>query len=90
LCPTQTSLVAVVSPSGEPADEAAITARVAAANATFGPDEQIKDLVIAPERFTAANGMLTAQFKPVRQRILSSCWPPGCAITAPGQKRDAG
>jgi long-chain acyl-CoA synthetase len=90
LCPTQTSLVAVVSPSGEPADEAAITARVAAANATFGPDEQIKDLVIAPERFTAANGMLTAQFKPVRQRILSSCWPPGCAMTAPGQKRDGG
>jgi long-subunit acyl-CoA synthetase (AMP-forming) len=76
LCPTQTSLVAVVSPSSEPADEAAITARVAAANATFGADEQIKDLVIARERFTVANGMLTAQFKPVRSRILRGYWNP--------------
>jgi long-subunit acyl-CoA synthetase (AMP-forming) len=79
LCPTQTSLVAVVSPSSEPADEAAITARVAAANATFGADEQIKDLVIARERFTVANGMLTAQFKPVRSRILGNNWGPAVA-----------
>jgi long-chain acyl-CoA synthetase len=79
LCPTQTSLVAVVSPSGEPADEAAITARVAAANAAFGRDEQITDLVIARERFTVANGMLTAQFKPVRSRILGNNWNPAVA-----------
>jgi long-subunit acyl-CoA synthetase (AMP-forming) len=69
----------VVSPSSEPADEAAITARVAAANATFGADEQIKDLVIARERFTVANGMLTAQFKPVRSRILGNNWGPAVA-----------
>jgi long-chain acyl-CoA synthetase len=79
LCPTQTSLVAVVSPAADPADEQAITARVASANATFGRDEQIKDLVIARERFTVANGMLTAQFKPVRPRILRSYWNPAAA-----------
>jgi long-subunit acyl-CoA synthetase (AMP-forming) len=69
LCPTQTHLVAVVSPAGDPPDTAAIAARLAEANAHFGSDEQIRDLVIAPERFTVANGMLTSQFKPRRRRI---------------------
>lgn len=73
-CPTQTHLVAVVSPTGEPADEQAITARLASANATFGQDEQIKGVVIARERFSIANGMLTSQFKPRRQRILQNHW----------------
>jgi len=72
LCPAQTSLVAVVSPAAEPADAAAITARLAAANATFGRDEQIRDVIIAPERFTIANGMLTSQFKPRRRRIQAA------------------
>ncbi len=73
-CPTQTHLVAVVSPAGEPADTGAITARLASANATFGRDEQINGVVIAPERFSIANGMLTSQFKPRRQRILRAHW----------------
>jgi long-chain acyl-CoA synthetase len=73
-CPTQTHLVAVVSPTGEPADEEAISARLAAANAAFSRDEQIKSLVIARERFSIANGMLTSQFKPRRQRILQAHW----------------
>jgi long-chain acyl-CoA synthetase len=68
-CHRQAHLVAVVSPAA-PADEAAITARLASANATFGRDEQIKGVVIAPERFTIGNGMLTSQFKPRRQQIL--------------------
>jgi long-chain acyl-CoA synthetase len=72
LCPTQTHLVAVVSPAAEPADTGAITARLAAANAAFGRDEQIRDVIIAPERFSIANGMLTSQFKPRRQRILAA------------------
>jgi long-chain acyl-CoA synthetase len=72
LCPAQTNLVAVVSPAAEPADTAAITARLAATNATFGRDEQIRDVIIAPERFTIANGLLTSQFKPRRQRILAA------------------
>ncbi len=70
LCPTQLHLVAVVSAASDRADTEAIRARLAEANAAFGRDEQIKDLVIAPERFSVANGMLTSQFKPRRQEIL--------------------
>ena len=72
LCPTQTHLVAVVSAAADPPDTDAITARLAAANAEFGRDEQIRDVVIAPERFSIANGLLTSQFKPRRQRILAA------------------
>jgi long-chain acyl-CoA synthetase len=72
LCPGQSHLVAVVSPGSDPPDTAAITARVAAANATFGTDERIGDLVIAPERFSVGNGMLTSQFKPRRRRIAET------------------
>jgi long-subunit acyl-CoA synthetase (AMP-forming) len=72
-CPAQTYLVAVVSPAGEPADADAIAARLASANATFSQDEQIRDVVIAA-RFSIANGMLTSQFKPRRQRILAAYW----------------
>jgi long-chain acyl-CoA synthetase len=73
-CPTQTHLVAVVSPAGEPADEGAIAARLAAANATFGRDEQIRGVVVAAERFSIGNGMLTSQFKPRRPQILQAHW----------------
>jgi long-chain acyl-CoA synthetase len=72
LCPTQTHLVAVVSPACDPPDEAAIAGRVASLNATFGADEQIKKLVIAPERFSVANDMLTSQFKPRRTRVAQA------------------
>jgi long-chain acyl-CoA synthetase len=74
-CPAQTHLVAVVSPAGDPADAGAITARLAAANAAFGWDEQVRGVVIARERFSIDNGMLTSQFKPRRQRILAAYWP---------------
>lgn len=73
-CPMQTHLVAVVSPATDPPDTGAIHARLAAANAAFGRDEQISAVVIAPERFSIANGMLTSQFKPRRQRILQAHW----------------
>jgi len=73
-CPTQTHLVAVVSPAGQPADTDAIAAHLASANARFGRDEQIKGVVVAGERFSIANGMLTSQFKPRRQRILQAHW----------------
>jgi long-chain acyl-CoA synthetase len=72
LCPTQTHLAAVVSPASDPPDEAAIAQRVASLNAAFGADEQIKKLVVAPERFSIANGMLTSQFKPRRTRIMQA------------------
>jgi long-chain acyl-CoA synthetase len=72
LCPAQTHLVAVVSPAGDPPDSAAITARLAETNAAFAKDEQITRLVIAPERFSVGNGMLTSQFKPRRQLIAKT------------------
>lgn len=72
LCPTQTYLVAVVSPASEPADEAAIAAHVAACNASLAADERIDRLVIAHARFSVENGLLTSQFKPRRALILDT------------------
>jgi long-chain acyl-CoA synthetase len=71
-CPRQTQLVAVVSAAADPPDTDAIRARLAAANAAFGQDEQISGLVIAAEPFSVANGMLTSQFKPRRKQILQA------------------
>src|ERR1700722_3135924 len=71
-CPTQTHLAVVVSATADPRDAAAITGALAACNAAFSRDEQIRDLVIAPERFSIANGMLTSQFKPRRQQIFQA------------------
>jgi long-chain acyl-CoA synthetase len=73
-CPLQTDLVAVVSPAADPPDHEAINSRLAAANATFTRDEQIRHVVVAPHRFSIANGMLTSQFKPRRQQILQTHW----------------
>jgi len=73
-CPAQTHLVAVISPTAEPPDTTAITSRLAEANAAFTKDEQISHLVIAPERFSIGNGLLTSQFKPRRQQILRAFW----------------
>jgi long-subunit acyl-CoA synthetase (AMP-forming) len=78
----------VVPRPGHTTDTEAITARLASANATFSRDEQIKDVVIARERFSVANGMLTTQFKPRRQRILQTYWTSGNAVQR--KDRDAG
>jgi long-subunit acyl-CoA synthetase (AMP-forming) len=69
-CPTQTHLVAVVSPTREPADLAAITGHLARANAALAHDEQIRRVVVAQERFSIDNGLLTSQYKPRRQQIF--------------------
>lgn len=68
----RTHLAAVVSPTGEPADEAAIAEQVARANAAFAPDVAITKIVVARERFSVANGTLTSQFKPKRNAILEA------------------
>ncbi|MFD2421782.1 AMP-binding protein [Amycolatopsis pigmentata] len=68
-CPTQTYLVAVVSPAAVPVDEAAVAEQLARTNAAFGQDEQIRKVVIAREPFSVDNGLLTSQFKPLRARI---------------------
>jgi long-chain acyl-CoA synthetase len=69
-CPTQTHLVAVVSPAREPADMAAIAGHLARANAVLAHDEQIRRVVVARERFSIDNGLLTSQYKPRRQQIF--------------------
>ncbi|WET76285.1 AMP-binding protein [Amycolatopsis sp. QT-25] len=68
-CPSQTYLVAVVSPASLPPDEAAIAEQLARTNAAFGTDEQIRKVVVAAEPFSAGNGLLSSQFKPLRSRI---------------------
>jgi long-chain acyl-CoA synthetase len=71
-CPTQTHLVAVVSPAQEPADEAAIAAQLALTNASAAEDERIRRVVVARTRFTIENELLTSQYKPRRRRILDA------------------
>lgn len=71
-CPTETYLVAVVSPAGETADEAAIEEHLARTNAVLTRDEQIARVVIARERFSIDNDLLTSQFKPKRRRIFEA------------------
>ncbi|MEU0119347.1 AMP-binding protein [Streptomyces bobili] len=68
-CPGRTHLVAVVSPAHEPADETAIAEQLARTNAAFCRDEQIRRVVVAKERFSIDNGLLTSQFKPQRTKI---------------------
>ena len=71
-CPTQTHLVAVVSPSRQPADEDAIAAQLALTNASVAHDEQILRVVVARDRFSIENELLTSQYKPRRRRILEA------------------
>jgi long-subunit acyl-CoA synthetase (AMP-forming) len=71
-CPTQTHLVAVVSPAQDPADEAAIAEQLALTNASVEPDERIRRVVVAHSRFSIENELLTSQFKPRRRRILDA------------------
>jgi long-chain acyl-CoA synthetase len=73
-CPSQTHLVAVVSPATDPPDARAIEERLAACNASSTRDEHISHLVVADERFGIDNGLLTSQFKPRRQQIMQAYW----------------
>ncbi|HEX4829597.1 MAG TPA: AMP-binding protein, partial [Trebonia sp.] len=79
--PGQSRLAVIVSPAGDPPDADAIAAAVAAASAAFtadpayGQDARIAGIVIAPEPFSVANGMLTSQFKPRRRRIAEAYLP---------------
>ena len=70
--PTQTDLVAVVSPAALPADRAAIAARLAAVNAATGPDERISRVLVADPPFSIDNGLLTSQYKPKRPAIAAA------------------
>jgi long-chain acyl-CoA synthetase len=68
-CPNQTQLVAVVSPRPGPVEEAAVKEALDAVNDAGEPDERIARVVVADEPFSTGNGLLTSQFKPVRNRI---------------------
>jgi long-subunit acyl-CoA synthetase (AMP-forming) len=69
ISPARTHLVAVVSPARVPADEEAIARQLERTNAMFGADARISRVVVAADRFSIANGLLTSQFKPIRARI---------------------
>jgi long-subunit acyl-CoA synthetase (AMP-forming) len=69
-CPTQTHLVAVVSPAGDPADRQAIAQHLARTNEVLAADERIRAVVVADTRFSIDNGLLTSQYKPRRAKIL--------------------
>ncbi|MEW1638809.1 AMP-binding protein [Streptomyces sp. NPDC093801] len=70
--PTQTDLVAVVSPAAAPADHAAIAARLAAVNAATTPDERISRVLVADPPFSIEGGLLTSQYKPKRPDIRAA------------------
>ncbi|MFD7080705.1 AMP-binding protein [Streptomyces sp. NPDC059918] len=65
-------LVAVVSAADDVPDEAAITAQVRAANELGARHERISRIIIAPQRFTIAGGLLSSQYKPLRPRIRTA------------------
>ncbi len=69
-CPTQTHLVAVVSPAGAPPDGRAIAEHLARTNRVLAADERIRTVVVADTRFSIDNGLLTSQYKPRRGQIL--------------------
>jgi len=69
-CVSQSHLIAVASPARRPVDEGAIVRQLSLTNSSFGPDEQIKRVVVADDPFTIENGLLTSQYKPKRQQIL--------------------
>lgn len=64
-------LTALVSPASETFDWARIENHIRNANTTFFPEQQIRGLVISPERFSIENGLLTSQFKPIRKEIYA-------------------
>ncbi|EFL20135.1 AMP-binding protein [Streptomyces sp. C] len=70
--PTQTDLVAVVSPAAQPADHRAIAARLAAVNAATAPDERISRVLVADPPFSIEGGLLTSQYKPKRPDIRAA------------------
>ncbi|MCY7364779.1 MAG: AMP-binding protein [Frankiaceae bacterium] len=71
-CPTDSRIVAVVSPADPGSDPAAIHEHVARCNATSAPDEQITRVVVAAEPFTVENDLLTSQHKPRRRQISAT------------------
>ncbi len=70
-CPTQTHLVAVVSPARQPADTGAIAEHLARTNEVLAHDERIRRVVVVGSPFSIDNGLLTSQYKPRRTEIFN-------------------
>jgi long-subunit acyl-CoA synthetase (AMP-forming) len=64
-------LTALVSTASAVADRSAIESHIRATNATLFLEQQIRGLVISPEPFSIENGLLSSQFKPLRERIYA-------------------
>ncbi|HEV7368046.1 AMP-binding protein [Arenibaculum sp.] len=62
-------LTALVSLSPGVADGSGVEAHIRAMNETLPPEQQVRGLVIADERFSIENDLLTSQFKPKRKQI---------------------
>jgi long-chain acyl-CoA synthetase len=63
-------LTAVISPATDYLDRREMESHLAAINKGLFPEQQVCGLVIAPERFSIENDLLTSQFKPVRKAIF--------------------
>lgn len=64
-------LVAVISPVHGEEDRAGIEAHVQALNVGLFPEQQVRGVVLATERFSMENGLLTPQYKPLRREIFA-------------------
>lgn len=64
------AVVALITPSSAAADHAALAAAVERANARLPDYARVARFAVAPERFTMANGLLTGNGRPRRERIL--------------------
>ncbi|MGV9502231.1 AMP-binding protein [Streptomyces sp. NPDC003642] len=62
-------LTAVVSLAAPPPDPAQLSRHVARVNAELLPDQRVHAVLVAPERFSTGNGLLTGQLKPKRGAV---------------------
>jgi long-subunit acyl-CoA synthetase (AMP-forming) len=64
-------VVALLTPGGGAADHAALSAAVERANSRLPDYARVARFAVAPERFTMANGLLTGNGRPRRERIVA-------------------
>ncbi len=65
------AVVALLTPGGGAADHAALSAAVERANSRLPDYARVARFAVAPERFTMANGLLTGNGRPRRERIVA-------------------
>jgi long-chain acyl-CoA synthetase len=75
-------LTALISPADSTLDAASFQAFIDTLNATLTTEQRIHGVVVADEKFTVDNGLLTAQLKPVRKEIAARLAPQIAAVYA--------